>query len=145
MASTIPSATARRARSALVQCVMCSPSATGSRQASSTIWARCRGGNLLRAPQAGVVQQELLQPTPLVAAADAPDGGPVALQPGCDIVDTLSASDGQDNAGMLHLEPRQATTTGNGFQDRPIRRRDGQRGRSSATHEGAPEKDLPSA
>ena len=29
----------------------------GSRQANSTIWARCRGGNLLRSSLAGVVQQ----------------------------------------------------------------------------------------
>ncbi len=110
MASTIPSATAWRARSALVQCVRCSPSATGSRQASSTIWARWRGGNLLRAPQAGVVQQEFGQPAPLVAPADAPDGGPIALQPGGDRADTLPAGDGQDDAGMLHLEPTQAAT-----------------------------------
>src|SRR6476469_2866257 len=58
MASTMPSATAWRARSWLVQWVMCSPSAIGSRQASSTIWARWRGGNLQRMPQVGFVQQE---------------------------------------------------------------------------------------
>ena len=37
MADTMPSATAWRAKSALVQWVTCSPSAMGSRQASSTI------------------------------------------------------------------------------------------------------------
>jgi hypothetical protein len=105
MASTIPSATAWRARSALGQCVMCSPSATGSRQASSTIWARCGGGNLLRPPLAGFVQQELAEPAPLVAAADAPDGGAVALQPGGDIAGALAGGDGQDDSGVLHLEP----------------------------------------
>src|SRR5438045_5994612 len=101
MASTIPSATAWRARPALDQCVICSPSATGSRQASSTIWARCRGGNLLRPPQAGVVQQESGQPALLVAPTDAPDGGPVTLQSGCDLVDPLAGSNGQDDTGML--------------------------------------------
>src|SRR5690348_15238010 len=121
MASTIPSATAWRARSALDQCVMCSPSATGSRQASSTTWARCRGGNLLRPPLAGVVQQEFLQPALLVAAADAPDGGAVALQPGGDIADALSGGDGQDDSGVLHLEPGQAAAVGHGLQDGDIR------------------------
>src|SRR5215831_5562405 len=98
MAPTMPSATAWRARSWGVQWVRCSPSATGSRQASSTIRARCRGGNLLRPPQAGVVQQEFAQPAPLVAPADAPDGGPIALQSGRDLVDPLPARDGQDDA-----------------------------------------------
>src|SRR5262245_33371135 len=145
IASTIPSATAWRARSALVQCVMCSPSATGSRQASSTIWARCRGGNLLRAPHAGVVQQEFGQPAALVAPADAPDGGPIALQTGRDSVDSFPAGDGQDDAGMLHLEPTQAAAAGDGLQDRQVRRRDGQPGGSSAAHEGASKTGLPSA
>ena len=45
MAGTMPSVTACRARSSLVQWVMCNPSAIGSRQASSTICARWRGGN----------------------------------------------------------------------------------------------------
>ena len=36
-------------QSSLVQWVICRPSATGSRQASSTIWARWRGGNRDRA------------------------------------------------------------------------------------------------
>src|SRR5581483_9445808 len=136
IASTIPSVTAWRARSALVQCVMCSPSATGSRQASSTTWARCRGGNLLWPPQAGVVQQEFAQPAPLVAPADAPDGGPIAFQSGRDLVDPFPARDGQDDAGVLHLEPTQATAASDGFQDRQICPRDGQRLRSSPTHEG---------
>src|ERR1700722_18719710 len=145
IASTIPSATAWRARSALVQCVICSPSATGSRQASSTIQARCRGGNLLRTPHAGVIQQELLQPALLVAPTDAPDGGPIALQPGSDVMDTLPGGDGEDDAGMLHLEPTQAATVGDGLQKRGVRLRDGQRARSSATHEGASEKGQSSA
>src|SRR5690242_9488257 len=145
MASTTPLATAWRARSALDQWVTCSPSATGSRQANSTIWARCRGGNLLGAPRAGVVQQELLQPAALVAPAGAPHGGPVAPQPGGDVADALAGGEGQDDAGMLHLEPGQPAAAGNGLQDGGIRRRDGQRARSSAAHEGASEEGQSSA
>jgi hypothetical protein len=44
-AGTIFSVIACHARSWLDQWVMCSPFATGSRQASWTICARCRGGN----------------------------------------------------------------------------------------------------
>ena len=91
----------------------------------------------MRPSHAGVVQQELLQPALLVAPADAPDGGPVAFQPRCDIVDGLAPGDGQDDAGMLDLEPGQATAVGDGLQDRPVRRRDSQRGSLSATHGGA--------
>src|SRR5262245_47784054 len=97
MASTVPSATAWRARSALDQCVMCSPPATGSRQASSTIWARCGGGSLLRPPLVGVVRQEFLGPALPVTPADAPDGGAVALRPGGDNADALPGGDGQDD------------------------------------------------
>jgi hypothetical protein len=93
----------------------------------------------LRPPHARVVQQELAQPALLVAPADSPDGGAMALQARCDIVDGLAPGDSQDDAGMLDLEPRQATTAGNGLQDRPVRRRDSQRGRLSAAHGGASE------
>src|SRR4051794_12261896 len=94
MCSTMPSATAWLARSALDQWVTCNPSATGSRQASWTTWARCRGGNLLGTPLARGVQKEFLQATLLVAAADAPDRGPVALQPGSDVADALAGGNG---------------------------------------------------
>jgi hypothetical protein len=117
----------------------------GSRQASWTIWARWRGGNLLGSSLAGFVYQELVQATLLVAATDAPDGGPVALQPRCDIADALSGSDGQDDAGMLYLEEGQPATVGNGLKDRGIRWLDGQRARSSTAHEGASHKGLSSA
>jgi hypothetical protein len=80
MESMMPSATAWRARSWLAQWVMCSPLAIGSRQASPTIWARCRGGNLLGPPWAGVVQQESGKAALLVASADPPDGGGIAFQ-----------------------------------------------------------------
>ena len=68
----------------------------------------------MRPPHARVVQQELAQPALLVAPADAPDGGPMALQTRCNIVDRLAACDGQDDAGMLDLEPGQATAAGHG-------------------------------
>src|SRR5437016_2467507 len=101
MASTIPSTTAWRARSWGVQWVMCNPSAMGSRQASSTTRALCRWGNLLRAPQARLVQQESFQSALLVTTADAPDRGPVTFQPAGDILDGLACRDGQDDTGML--------------------------------------------
>ena len=130
----MPSATAWRARSPLVQWVICSPSATGSRQASSTIRARCRGGNLLGTPEAGVVQQEFFQSAPLVTAADAPDGGRVALHPGGDGRDRLAGGNGQDDAGMLDLEPSQAAAPGHRLEDGQVGGSQGQRPRLTATH-----------
>jgi hypothetical protein len=124
---------------------MCNPSAMGSRQASWTIWARWRGGNLLGTSLARVFYQELLQTTLLVAATDAPDGGPIALQPGGDLADALSGGDGQDDPGMLHLEPGQPATVSNGLQDRGIRWLNGQRARSSTAHEGTSQTGLSSA
>jgi hypothetical protein len=117
----------------------------GSRQASATIWARCRGGNLLGTPLARIVYQEPLQAALLVAAANAPDGGPIALQPGCDIADALASSNCQDDPGMLHLEPSQVATAGNGLKDGGIRWLDGQRARLSTTHMEASKKGLSSA
>src|SRR5262245_60437173 len=105
MASTMPSATAWRARSWLVQCVICSPSAIGSRQARSTTWARCRGGKLQRMPPAGLLQQEALPAAVLIAATDPPDGGRVAFHAGGHRVDRFTTSHGQHNVGMLDLEP----------------------------------------
>src|SRR5262249_51131059 len=99
---------------------MCSPSAIGSRQASSTIWARCRGGNLLRAAQARLVQQEGLQPTPLITAAESPDSGPVALQPSGDRPDRLPGSDGENDTGMLDLVEGQPSALGHPLQDGPV-------------------------
>src|SRR5262245_8585336 len=99
MAATMPSATAWRASSALDQWVTCSPSAIGSRQASATIRARCRGGNPQWAPGLGLVQQEALPAALLVAAADAPDGGGVATQAGGNRADRLAAGHRQGDAG----------------------------------------------
>ena len=124
---------------------MCNPSAIGSRQASATIWARWRGGNLLGTPLAGVVHQESLQAALLVAAANAPDGGPITLQPGCDIADALASGNGEDDPGVLHLEPSQMATSGNGLKDGGIRWLDGQRARLSTTHVEASKNGLSSA
>jgi len=62
-----------------------------------------------------VIQQELLQAALLVTAADAPDGGPVALQPSRDGLDRFPGSDGEDDPGMLDLEPGQSATVRHGL------------------------------
>ena len=92
----------------------------GSRQARVMIWARCRGGNLLRPALAGFVQQESLQPALLVAAADTPDRGRVALQAAGYGPDGFASGHGQDDAGMLNLEPGQTSGSGNPLQDRQV-------------------------
>src|SRR5689334_19395643 len=99
--SMMPSLTAWRARSWLAQWVMCSPLATGSRQARATIWAFCRGGNLQGPPRTWAVQQQFRKSAPLVAPADPPDGRPVALEACGDGLYRLTASDRQDDAGVL--------------------------------------------
>jgi hypothetical protein len=76
----------------------------GSRQASLMIWARWRGGNLLRTAHAEFVQQESLQAALLVAATDAPDRGPVTLQTIGYRLDGFTAGNGQDDAGMFDLK-----------------------------------------
>jgi|SRR5690348_13253104 hypothetical protein len=96
---------------------MCSRSATGSRQASSTIWARWRGGNLLRAPDPGVVQQEGFQAAVFVTAADPPDGGPVTFHPGGNRLNRFARSNGEHDPSMLHLEPGQTAAAGHRLQD----------------------------
>src|SRR5579871_3101955 len=101
MVVTMPAATAWRARSLLVQWVMCKPSATGSRQASLMIWARWRGGNLLRAAHAGFVPPERLGAALLVAPADPPDDGPVTRQAVGYCLDRLTAGNGQDDARLF--------------------------------------------
>ena len=82
------------------------------------IWARCRGGKLLGATRAGFVQQERLQAALLIAAADSPDRGRIALHAVGDGPDGFTSGHGQDDAGMLNLEPGQAPGSGNGLQDR---------------------------
>src|SRR5437660_137019 len=97
MASRIPSATAWRAKSPLDQWVMCKPLAIGSRQASWMICARCRGGNPFGAPRAVSVRQQPRKAVLLVAAAEAPDGGGVALPVAGDSVDRFARGNGQND------------------------------------------------
>ena len=92
---------------------------------------------------AWVVLQKFRQATLLIASADAPDGGSIALQSGCEIAHTLAGGNGHDDPGVLHLEPRQAATVGDELQDGPIGCRDGQRAGSSTTHEDASHKGYP--
>src|SRR5439155_16236972 len=53
-----------------------------------------RGGNLLGTPEAGVIRQEPGQAALRVAAADAPDRGPVAFQAGGYCLDRFARGDG---------------------------------------------------
>jgi hypothetical protein len=55
--------------------------------------------------RARVVGQDVPQPTFSVTAADAPDGGPIALQAAGDVADAVSGGNGQDDPGVLDLEP----------------------------------------
>jgi len=87
-----------------------------------------------------VVLQEFHQATLLVASADTPDCGPVALQAVGQIAHTLSGGNSQNDTGMLHLKPRQTATVGNELQDWRICCRDRQRTGLSTTHEDASDK-----
>ncbi len=106
----------------------------GSRQASSTIWARWRGGNLLGTAQAGLVQQEGFQAALLVAAADPPNSGRVTLQTSSYGSNTFTGANGQDDAGMLDLEPSQMPGSGNSLEDEQIRSSESQGSRFPTTH-----------
>jgi hypothetical protein len=68
------------------------------------IWARCRGGNPLGAPGAVGVGQQPSEAVLLVAAADAPDGGGIALPAGGDAVGRFAGGHGQDDTGPLDLD-----------------------------------------
>jgi hypothetical protein len=70
----------------------------------------------------------------LVAAADPPDGGPVTLQAGCHRLGRLTGGDGQDDPGVLDLEPRQAATASDRLEDGEVRFGDDHKARLSATH-----------
>jgi len=109
----------------------------GSRQASWTIWARCRGGNLLGTPQAGFVHQETWQPLLFVAAADSPDRGPVAFQVVSDRLHRLARGNGQDDTSVLDLEPGKVSGPSDGLQDRKVCIEDRHGTRFSAAH-GSP-------
>src|SRR2546425_2484713 len=108
----MPSSAAWRARSALVQWVMCRPLAIGSRHASATTCACWRGGKARRGAAAGPFDQQLFQADALVPAGDPPDGGAVALHPPGDALDALAGGQGQDDPGAFDLKPRQAAAGG---------------------------------
>jgi hypothetical protein len=113
---------------------MCKPSAMGSRQASSMIWPRCRGGNLLWTALAGFLQQERLQAALLVAAADPPYRGSVTVQAVGYRLDRFPVGNGQDDAGMFDLKERQVSAACYSLQDRDIRGGNSQGKRLPATH-----------
>src|SRR5512135_582855 len=112
MAGTMLSRTACRARSSLAQWVMCRPLATGSRQASSTICARWRGGNPLGAARIplAVVGEQGRQAGLLITSAGPPDGGLIALHLSGDGLPPLTGGDGQDDSSPADLIPGQGST-----------------------------------
>jgi hypothetical protein len=81
-----------------------------------------------------LVQQEFLQATLLVTAADAPDRGSVTLQARGHRLDGFSGGHGEHDAGVLNLEEGQVAAPSHSVQDRSISDSDGQGARLSATH-----------
>src|SRR5262245_28635178 len=132
--STMPSAMAWRARSRLDQWVRCRPLATGSRQASSTIRARWRGGNPGRSARSLRLFEESREPRVLVEAAGAADRADVTLQPGGDGCGPLARGDRQDRAGAPDLGPRRGLAPRDGLKEGAVMRSDRQGTRSSTTH-----------
>jgi len=94
--------------------------------------------------RAWVVGQDVPHTAFSVALADPPNGGAVALQSAGDLADTLSGGNGQDDPGMLDLEPGQATVAGDELQNRSIGFGEGQRARLSTTHKQASNRGLSS-
>src|SRR5919204_1468707 len=137
MASIIPSATACRAKSALDQCVMCRPLATGSRQANWIIRARWRGGNPRGTTGAVRGGQEPGEAGLFVAAAQAPDRGPIALQPRGQGRNRLTVGHGQEEARSLHLEEGQRGAPRDLLKESAIMGGQGYGTRFSTTHRAA--------
>src|SRR5262249_51471694 len=123
-----------RARSRLDQWVMCRPLATGSRQASSTIRARWRGGNPGRSARSLWLFEEAREPRVLVEVAGAADRADVTLQPGGAGGGPLPRGDRQDRAGAPDLVPRRGLALRDGLKDGAVMRSDRQGTRSSTTH-----------
>src|SRR5512144_1635128 len=67
------------------------------------IWARWRGGNPLGTPRAVRLSQEGRESGLLVAAAEPPHGGGVALPARGDLLHRFTARDRQDDPGLLDL------------------------------------------
>jgi len=136
IAATIPSRTACRANSVLLQWVTCRPRAIGFRQASWTIWDRCRGGNPRRSPRALRGRDQPAEAVALVTTAGAPDGGRVALVGVGDCLNSTAVGDRQHDPGAADLEPGGAQTTGQPPERLLIIRGDRQRSGVSASHGG---------
>src|SRR6266545_2337808 len=113
---------------------MCNPLAIGSKQANSTIWARCRGGKPLRSSRALGIAKYSSESVLLIAATDAPDGGLVTLHLHGDGLNPMTSPERQKNAGMLDLEPRLRPAMGDVLQDSDVGCSDFERTRSSTTH-----------
>jgi hypothetical protein len=95
--------------------------------------------------RAWVVGQDVPHTTFSVTLADAPDGGAIALQAAGDFADAFSGGNGQDDPGVLNLEPSQATVVSDELQNRSIGFGEGQWARFSTTHKQASNRGLPSA
>src|ERR1700687_1776993 len=117
---------------------MCRPLAIGSRQASLTISARCRGGNPGRPPGSVWWCQEAGQSRVLVAAANPPNRRAVALRAEGQIVDRFSGSDAQDDLCPLDLIPGEGSTAGALLQERGIVGSNLQNQRFATTHGTTP-------
>jgi len=105
---------------------MCSPRATGSKQANATIRARWRGGNRGVPPRsfgAGIGQQPRQAVAP-IALPGPPDRGLFALHLGGDGLGPLAVGDRQDDPRPLHLEPGRGLTASEVEEDRVIMRPD---------------------
>jgi hypothetical protein len=138
IAGTMPSSTACRARSLLVQWVMCSPLATGSRQANRTISARWRGGNPGGSPGSLRRCEEAGQARALVATADPPDGRGVVLRLDGQQLDRFPGSNAEDDPRSLDLIPGQRPTPGDLLQYRNVMKDNPQGARFSTTHGASP-------
>ena len=110
----------------------------GSRQASSTIWARWRGGNLRGAPAVREVGEQPGQAALFVAATKTPDSGRVASHLRSDRLHTPALGDGQDDSGVLNLEEGQRSAPGDFLEDRQVPRSERERPRFATTHELSP-------
>jgi hypothetical protein len=141
-AGTIPSSTAWRARSLLVQWEMCKPLAIGSRQANRTSRARCRGGNPGWSPGPLGWCQKIGQARILVATADPPDGRRIALGPDGQLLDRLARGNREENLSPLDLVPGQGAASRDLLEEREIVGNDLQGTRSSTTHGATPIADL---
>jgi hypothetical protein len=94
--------------------------------------------------RARLVGQDVPHTTFSVALADPPDGGAIALQAAGDLADAFSGGNGQDDPGMLNLEPSQAAVVSDELQNRSIGFGEGQWARLSTTHKQASTRGLSS-